>query len=98
MCAIFAYLNYVVEKDIKYILETLLNGLSRFEYRGYDSAGLAIDGDDENEDLVYKQVGKVAALHKEVQDQVNLDMFKSYTLGYSWTAFSYQCISSPFGH
>ena len=27
-----------------YILETLLKGLQRQEYRGYDSAGLAFDG------------------------------------------------------
>ncbi|KAK9760340.1 glutamine--fructose-6-phosphate transaminase (isomerizing) [Basidiobolus ranarum] len=78
MCGIFAYLNFLVEKDRKYILETLLNGLSRLEYRGYDSAGLAIDGDNENEVLIYKQVGKVAALRKEIQDQVNLDVSKSF--------------------
>ncbi|KAK9762602.1 glutamine--fructose-6-phosphate transaminase (isomerizing) [Basidiobolus ranarum] len=78
MCGIFAYLNFLVEKDRKYILETLLNGLSRLEYRGYDSAGLAIDGDNENEVLIYKQVGKVAALRKEIQDQVNLDISKSF--------------------
>ncbi|KAK9711759.1 glutamine--fructose-6-phosphate transaminase (isomerizing) [Basidiobolus ranarum] len=78
MCGIFAYLNYLVEKDRKYIISTLLNGLSRLEYRGYDSAGLAIDGDNENETLIYKQVGKVAALRKEVEDQVNLDVSKSF--------------------
>jgi glucosamine--fructose-6-phosphate aminotransferase (isomerizing) len=39
MCGIFAYLNFLVEKDRRFILETLLNGLSRLEYRGYDSAG-----------------------------------------------------------
>lgn len=40
MCGIFAYLNYLTEKKRSYILETLLNGLSRLEYRGYDSAGM----------------------------------------------------------
>ena len=38
-----------MEKDRKYIIETLVNGLSRLEYRGYDSAGLAVDGDKKNE-------------------------------------------------
>ncbi|KAI8909059.1 hypothetical protein EDD86DRAFT_226740, partial [Gorgonomyces haynaldii] len=33
MCGIFAYLNYLVEKDRKFILDTLLTGLSRLEYR-----------------------------------------------------------------
>jgi glutamine---fructose-6-phosphate transaminase (isomerizing) len=39
MCGIFAYVNYLVEKDRKAIMDTLMNGLSRLEYRGYDSAG-----------------------------------------------------------
>ena len=39
MCGIFAYLNYCVPRDRKFIVDTLLNGLKRLEYRGYDSAG-----------------------------------------------------------
>jgi glutamine---fructose-6-phosphate transaminase (isomerizing) len=31
------------------MVEILLKGLSRLEYRGYDSAGIAIEGDKENE-------------------------------------------------
>ena len=49
MCGIFGYVNYLVERDRKFILETLLTGLSRLEYRGYDSAGIACDGDKEGE-------------------------------------------------
>ncbi|KAJ9088931.1 glutamine--fructose-6-phosphate transaminase (isomerizing) [Entomophthora muscae] len=81
MCGIFAYVNYLVEKDRRFILDTLLNGLSRLEYRGYDSAGIAIDGDDENEVFIYKEVGKVAALRKIVDAQVkNPDnTFNSHT-------------------
>jgi glucosamine--fructose-6-phosphate aminotransferase (isomerizing) len=45
MCGIVGYINFLIEKDRKAILDVLLNGLSRLEYRGYDSAGLAIDGD-----------------------------------------------------
>ena len=67
MCGIFAYLNYLIAKDRKTIIDTLTSGLSRLEYRGYDSAGLAIDGDDNNV-LIYKQVGKVAALKKLVSE------------------------------
>lgn len=71
MCGIFAYINYLVEKDRKYVIDTLLGGLSRLEYRGYDSAGIAVDGDkeDHSEVLLYKQVGKVAALRKLIDDQ-----------------------------
>lgn len=39
------------------------------EYRGYDSAGLAIDGDKPDaEPAIFKQVGKVAALRKVVEE------------------------------
>ncbi|KAK2782450.1 glutamine--fructose-6-phosphate transaminase (isomerizing) [Onygenales sp. PD_12] len=62
MCGIFGYINYLVEKDRAYILQTLVNGLSRLEYRGYDSAGLAVDGDKKNEVFAFKEVGKVAKL------------------------------------
>lgn len=36
---IFAYLNYLTPKSRKEILELLVVGLKRLEYRGYDSAG-----------------------------------------------------------
>lgn len=45
MCGIFAYLNYNVSRERRYILEVLFNGLRRLEYRGYDSAGIALDAD-----------------------------------------------------
>lgn len=43
MCGIFAYLNYNVSRERRYILQVLFNGLRRLEYRGYDSAGISID-------------------------------------------------------
>ena len=49
MCGIFGYVNYLVERDRKFITNILLTGLSRLEYRGYDSAGIACDGDKEGE-------------------------------------------------
>ncbi|XP_022742033.1 glutamine--fructose-6-phosphate aminotransferase [isomerizing] 2-like isoform X2 [Durio zibethinus] len=45
MCGIFAYLNYNVNRERRYILQVLFNGLRRLEYRGYDSAGISIDND-----------------------------------------------------
>jgi len=36
---IFAYLNYLEPKTRREILELLIKGLQRLEYRGYDSAG-----------------------------------------------------------
>lgn len=41
---IFAYLNYLVSQKRLYVLETLINGLKRLEYRGYDSAGACLGG------------------------------------------------------
>jgi len=69
MCGIFGYINYLVEKDRKYILDTLVNGLSRLEYRGYDSAGLAIDGDKKHEVFAFKEVGKVAKLKQLIEEE-----------------------------
>ncbi|KAL9096238.1 MAG: hypothetical protein Q9165_001761 [Trypethelium subeluteriae] len=69
MCGIFGYINYLVEKDRRYILDTLVNGLSRLEYRGYDSAGLAVDGDKKNEVFAFKEVGKVAKLKALIEEE-----------------------------
>ena len=43
------------------VSEILLEGLRRLEYRGYDSAGMALL-DNEHNLLMHKQLGKVAAL------------------------------------
>ena len=40
MCGIFGYLNFNCRKTRREILGTLVNGLKRMEYRGYDSAGI----------------------------------------------------------
>lgn len=43
MCGIFGYANCNVCRSVQQILEMLLGGLQKVEYRGYDSAGLCID-------------------------------------------------------
>ncbi|KAK9450458.1 uncharacterized protein V1518DRAFT_413901 [Limtongia smithiae] len=77
MCGIFGYVNYLVERKRIDIVHTLLDGLQRLEYRGYDSAGLAIDGDKPNEVLLFKEVGKVAAL-RQLYDSSNTDGDKTF--------------------
>jgi glutamate synthase domain-containing protein 1 len=52
-------------------------GLSRLEYRGYDSAGLAVDGDKKNEVFAFKEVGKVAKLKALIGDS-NVDLEKIF--------------------
>jgi glutamine---fructose-6-phosphate transaminase (isomerizing) len=80
MCGTFAYISFLTEKKRSEILEILLNGLSRLEYRGYDSAGVAVDGDreDNSEVFLFKQVGKVASLRSFIQQQTQVDMSKSF--------------------
>lgn len=78
MCGTFAYLNYLTEKKRSEVVDVLLNGLSRLEYRGYDSAGMAVDGDtdDHSEVYLFKQVGKVASLRKFIESQKQINMEK----------------------
>ncbi|XP_056427391.1 glutamine--fructose-6-phosphate aminotransferase [isomerizing] 1 isoform X2 [Hyla sarda] len=81
MCGIFAYLNYHVPRTRREILERLIKGLQRLEYRGYDSAGVGIDGGNEknwennaNQIQLIKQKGKVKVLDEEINKQENLDL------------------------
>jgi glucosamine--fructose-6-phosphate aminotransferase (isomerizing) len=62
MCGIVAYIGHREACPI------VLKGLKRLEYRGYDSAGVAlVDG---NKNMkVYKKTGKVSDLEKEIGDR-----------------------------
>uniref|UniRef100_A0A3B1IPT1 glutamine--fructose-6-phosphate transaminase (isomerizing) n=1 Tax=Astyanax mexicanus TaxID=7994 RepID=A0A3B1IPT1_ASTMX len=77
MCGIFAYLNYRVPKTRKDIFTTLVKGLQRLEYRGYDSAGVAVDGCgkvDTNSICLFKKKGKVKALDEELYKNDSIDL------------------------
>ena len=54
MCGIIGFTGKIPAKDV------IINGLERLEYRGYDSAGLALLGD--GDITVRKRTGKVAEL------------------------------------
>ncbi|HBE04317.1 MAG: glutamine--fructose-6-phosphate aminotransferase [Spirochaetes bacterium GWF1_41_5] len=54
MCGIFSYIG---EKEI---ISTLLSGLKRLEYRGYDSAGISVF--DNNKIITIKEKGKISSL------------------------------------
>lgn len=91
MCGIFAYLNYLTPKSKKEILELLVNGLKRLEYRGYDSAGLAIDGHDSKNVAIVKKNGKVKALEDEILacgDKLDIDVVTDCHVGISHTRWA----------
>lgn len=62
MCGIVGYIG---ENDSK---EILLKGLERLEYRGYDSAGIAVRGGEGV--TVFKEKGRIADLRAIVADEV----------------------------
>ncbi|KAF8903849.1 L-glutamine D-fructose 6-phosphate amidotransferase [Mucidula mucida] len=77
MCGIFGYCNFLKEKRRQEVLEILCGGLQRQEYRGYDSAGLGIDGDKPGEVVFFREVGKVNGLRKQIAGS-NIDLNKTY--------------------
>ena len=61
MCGIFAYLNHLTPKTRKEILDLLIKGLQRLEYRGYDSAGVGVDGPNGNANIEVSEKGNQLA-------------------------------------
>ena len=61
MCGIVGFTGHQSAKDI------LIEGLRRLEYRGYDSAGIALQNTTNEELTVVHRVGKVAGLAEAVE-------------------------------
>ena len=64
----------------------LINGLRRLEYRGYDSAGVALESPDGL--FVCKCKGKVAELARELAAKLNEGQKASYKLGIAHTRWA----------
>ena len=62
MCGIVAYIGH---RDATPIL---LEGLKRLEYRGYDSAGIAVIRDGEL--IIRRSVGRISALEEKIGDEL----------------------------
>ena len=65
MCGIIGYIG---EKHPK---EILINGLKNLEYRGYDSAGIALKNKDEIQ--IIKSVGKISNLEEKINSEKLID-------------------------
>lgn len=91
MCGIVGYLG----KGEAY--PALIKGLKRLEYRGYDSAGVALISNDGALN-VYKAKGKVADLRAFCSDKGYFGTcgYCSYSLGYPWRAFCCECSPALF--
>lgn len=74
MCGI---VGYVGRKDVQ---QVLLEGLKRLEYRGYDSAGIAVI--DSGKMDVVKSIGRIVALEKKIKPH------KKTTIGISHTRWA----------
>jgi glucosamine--fructose-6-phosphate aminotransferase (isomerizing) len=65
MCGIVGYIGNIPAKSL------LVEGLKRLEYRGYDSAGLAVLGDEGLD--VERAVGRVANLEAKLESRAGFD-------------------------
>ncbi len=73
MCGIIGYLGKKHPKDV------LLSGLKNLEYRGYDSAGIALINKDTTQ--IIKSVGKISELEKKINstDLINSNVGIAHT-------------------
>ena len=80
MCGILGYIGKAAAPPI------LINGLRRLEYRGYDSAGLAII--EEGKIIVAKAPGKVQSLSNKTRDEWPQERFANISLGIAHTRWA----------
>ena len=79
MCGIIGFTGRKPAKDI------LIDGLERLEYRGYDSAGIALLNDDDTL-TIRKKAGRVS----ELRELWN----RTYKMGNTWWSYRCECASA----
>ncbi len=80
MCGIVGYIGKADAPTV------LINGLRRLEYRGYDSAGVAVL--DEDRIVVTKAAGKVAALKAKTRAEWPAERFSRSAIGIAHTRWA----------
>jgi len=71
MCGIVGYIGNKNATDI------LIEGLGKLEYRGYDSAGIAVIKD--NNIQVEKHKGRLSVLEESLKDNKHSGKFRNWT-------------------
>ena len=90
MCGIVGYTGSEQAKDI------LIGGLKRLEYRGYDSAGVALERADGEGIDVFRRVGKVSGLESEL---THLDHTSTCGIGHTrWATHGRPTVANAHPH
>ena len=90
MCGIVGYTGSEQAKDI------LIGGLKRLEYRGYDSAGVALERGDGSGLDVFRRVGKVSGLESELE---HLDLASTCGIGHTrWATHGRPSVANAHPH
>jgi len=90
MCGIVGYIGKKNPKEILY------SGLSKLEYRGYDSAGISILDSEQNNIVTKKAVGKLINLGQEIKD---LDVPGTVGIGHTrWATHGKPCKRNSHPH
>jgi len=82
MCGIVGYVGS------KSAVNVIVSGLHRLEYRGYDSAGIAVCTEKNQKLLAVKTPGKVSDLEDSIRKAFAKDPARSYTLGIGHTRWA----------
>ena len=88
MCGIVGYIGNQDSKEI------LLKGLEKLEYRGYDSAGIAVINEDGVTSISKKRAVLLICEISSITDVAANSRYWSYSLGNTWSTKPNECTSA----